>query len=121
MWWNQFRNGIKSWFAFRKQWIRAQEDDIFYYWQGRWYNGINELREDVDALKRIDPKTWEFELQDAYGFDAYVKGRCAANCWIVTVTFLPLYLFHLVMMIFPLRWWCGGNWMMILYSIYTGL
>jgi len=57
---------------------------------------------DPKEFKKIDPKTWGFTAVSTYGFDAYVKGRCATNCWIVSVTFLPLFIFHLWMMMGPL-------------------
>lgn len=37
------------------------------------------------------------------------------------VTFFPLYLFHIWMMIGPLQGWCRGNTIMIMYSVYTFL
>jgi len=84
------------------KWFRAKKDETFYYWMGRWYTTLDALQEDYAEFRKIDPKTWGFTAVSTYGFDAYVKGRCATNCWIVSVTFLPLFIFHLWMMMGPL-------------------
>lgn len=40
-------------------------------------------------------------------------------CITVVTTFVPLFLFHIWMMIWPLNWWCNGNQLLIGYTWFT--
>jgi len=78
-------------------------------------------------LKHIRPMDeWNYGQDSSY---YYYKGKnylfgvntdCSSwGCLSVVLTFFPLFLFHVWMMIYPLNWWCQGNQLLIGYTFYT--
>lgn len=63
-------------------------------------------------------------VDKAKGYKDYVLGSNKVQCTTfacisVVTTFLPLFLFHIWMMIYPLNLWCNGNQILIGYSWFT--